>query len=40
MLDIMRLRCEVVGTRMVFNILRQNVGRNGYSACLHGNANI
>ncbi|GBC58909.1 hypothetical protein PSNTI_44090 [Stutzerimonas stutzeri] len=39
MLDIMRLRCGVVGTRMVLNIFRLNVCRNGGSARLPGNAN-
>jgi len=39
MLDIMRLRCGVVGTRMVVNIFHLNVCRNGSSALPLGNAN-
>ena len=40
MLDIMRLRCGVVGTRMVLGInFRLNVCRNGGSRVCTGNAN-
>ena len=34
----MRLRCGVVGTRVVLIVFRPNVFRNGGSECLLGNA--